>query len=61
MQNNIIKVMENGLDIPNQVTIPFIEGDGIGKDITQKALKVIDKALEQVYQGKKKILWKKEK
>ena len=58
MHNNIIEVREKGLKVPDQVIIPFIEGDGIGKDITQKALEVINSTLEKVYSGEKQILWK---
>lgn len=57
MTKNTIKIQGNGLKVPNHVTIPFIEGDGIGKDITQQALQVIDRAVERAYKNKK-ILWK---
>ena len=40
-----------------KVEIPFIEGDGIGKEITAATQKVIDAALERVYQGQKSIEW----
>ena len=46
------------LDVPAYPIIPFIEGDGIGPDITAAALKVFDAAVEKAYQGKRKIEWK---
>jgi isocitrate dehydrogenase len=45
------------LNIPDQPVIPFIEGDGTGKDITPVMLKVVDAAVEKAYGGKKKIHW----
>ncbi len=58
-----IKVPQGGAKIvPGQATpdnpiIPFIEGDGIGMDITPVMIKVIDAAVEKAYGGKKKIHW----
>ena len=50
--------MENGvLNIPNNPTIHYIEGDGIGVDITPVMIKVVDSAVEIAYQGQKKIQW----
>ena len=50
--------MENGvLNIPNNPTIHYIEGDGIGVDITPVMMKVVDSAVEMAYQGQKKIQW----
>lgn len=43
--------------VPNQPIIPFIEGDGVGSDITPAMHKVIDTAVEKAYQGEKKIAW----
>lgn len=49
-------VVENGvLKVPNNPTIPFIEGDGIGPDIWAAASRVIDAAVEKAYKGEKKI------
>ncbi|MBY0378768.1 MAG: NADP-dependent isocitrate dehydrogenase [Burkholderiales bacterium] len=44
-------------NIPNNPIIPFIEGDGIGVDITPVMIKVIDAAVEMAYKGNKKIHW----
>ncbi len=45
------------LNVPNQPIIPFIEGDGIGVDITPVMVKVIDAAVAKAYAGDKKISW----
>lgn len=52
-----IEVVKNKLRIPNQPIIPFIEGDGIGKDITKVSQKVLDSAVSKTYNGQKKIAW----
>jgi len=63
MSTSFIKVPAGGQKIvPGQATpdnpiIPFIEGDGIGVDITPVMIKVIDAAVEKAYGGKKKIHW----
>jgi len=47
--------MENGnLNVPDKPIIPFIEGDGIGKDIWNAAVRVFDSAVEKAYDGNKK-------
>ncbi|MBO4329880.1 MAG: NADP-dependent isocitrate dehydrogenase [Rhodocyclaceae bacterium] len=46
-----------GQPIPDNPIIPFIEGDGIGADITPVMKKVIDAAVEKAYGGKRKIHW----
>lgn len=46
-----------GQPTPDQPIIPFIEGDGIGVDITPVMKKVIDAAVEKAYGGKRKIHW----
>ncbi len=50
---------ENGkLVIPDNPIINFIEGDGIGVDITPPVIKVIDAAVKKAYDGKRKIEWR---
>lgn len=57
-QNGTKISVENGkLVVPDDPIIPFIEGDGIGPDITAAALRVLDAAVEKAYNGKKKIVW----
>lgn len=45
------------LVVPNNPIIPFIEGDGIGKEITASVRRIIDKAVEKAYDGNRKIDW----
>ncbi len=45
------------LNVPDQPIIPFIEGDGIGVDITPVMKKVIDASVEKAYGGQKQIQW----
>jgi len=62
-----INVPENGsairvnadfsLDVPNNPIIPFIEGDGIGVDITPVMIDVINAAVTKAYNGERAIAW----
>ncbi len=45
------------LTVPDNPVIPFIEGDGIGLDITPVMKEVVDSAVRRVYDGKRKISW----
>ncbi|MDH1704722.1 NADP-dependent isocitrate dehydrogenase [Acinetobacter johnsonii] len=45
------------LNVPNQPIIPFIEGDGIGVDITPAMKTVVDAAVQKAYGGKRSIEW----
>ena len=50
--------IENGiLTVPDNPIIPFIEGDGIGVDITPAMIAVVNSAVERAYEGTKKIEW----
>ena len=50
--------MENGiLIVPNDPVVHFIEGDGIGIDITPVMISVVDASVEKAYNGEKKIHW----
>ncbi|MFH0372277.1 MULTISPECIES: NADP-dependent isocitrate dehydrogenase [Streptococcus] len=50
---------ENGkLLVPDQPVIPYIEGDGVGKDIWSAAQSAIDAAVEKAYDGQRQIVWK---
>lgn len=46
------------LKVPDDPEIAYIEGDGIGPDITKAMLKVVDAAVDKAYGGKRKIFWK---
>ena len=48
---------DNSLNVPNNPIIPFIEGDGIGVDITPPMQKVVDAAVSKAYGDTKKIAW----
>ncbi|KAE9536053.1 isocitrate dehydrogenase (NADP(+)) [Ursidibacter arcticus] len=53
-----IKLSQDGsLIVPDHLIIPFIEGDGIGVDVTPAMKTVIDAAVAKAYQGKRKIEW----
>ena len=45
------------LVVPNNPIIPFIEGDGIGVDISPVMIKVVDAAVQKAYGGERKISW----
>ncbi|MBB3108257.1 isocitrate dehydrogenase [Paenibacillus phyllosphaerae] len=50
--------IDNGiLQVPNNPIIPFIEGDGTGRDIWKASKRVLDAAVEKAYNGEKKIAW----
>ncbi|MCI0916458.1 NADP-dependent isocitrate dehydrogenase [Stutzerimonas stutzeri] len=48
---------DNTLNVPNNPIIPYIEGDGIGVDISPVMIKVVDAAVEKAYGGQRKISW----
>ena len=51
--------MKDGkLVVPDNVTIPFIEGDGVGAEITPVCQQVVKAAVELAYLGKRSIEWK---
>jgi isocitrate dehydrogenase len=45
------------LNVPNQPIVPFIEGDGTGRDIWRASVRVLDAAVRKAYGGKRKIQW----
>ena len=48
---------DNSLKVPNNPIIPYIEGDGIGVDISPVMIDVVDAAVEKAYSGQRKIAW----
>lgn len=52
-----ISIRESKLQVPDQPIIPFIEGDGIGRDIWAASKLVLDASVEKAYQGKRNIQW----
>ncbi|MDY0342003.1 MAG: NADP-dependent isocitrate dehydrogenase [Lentimicrobium sp.] len=58
MNDQVITIKDNVLQVPNQPTIPFIEGDGTGADIWAASVRVFDAAVAKAYDNKRKINWK---
>lgn len=58
MSDQKISISNGKLNVPDNPTIPFIEGDGTGVDIWPASQYVFDKAVEKAYNGKRKINWK---
>ncbi|MBP1906713.1 isocitrate dehydrogenase [Paenibacillus turicensis] len=52
-----IQIVNGKLDVPNHPIIPFIEGDGTGRDIWKASKRVLDAAVDKAYAGEKKIAW----
>ncbi len=52
-----ITFKDGALQVPDNPIIPYIEGDGIGIDITPAMIDVVDSAVETAYKGTKKISW----
>jgi isocitrate dehydrogenase len=48
---------QNHLQVPDQPIIPFIEGDGTGRDIWRASQRVLDAAVKKAYAGKRSIAW----
>ena len=48
---------DNSLNVPDRPIIPFIEGDGIGIDVTPPMIEVLDAAVAKAYGGKRSIAW----
>ncbi|MFZ0137603.1 MAG: NADP-dependent isocitrate dehydrogenase [Candidatus Sulfotelmatobacter sp.] len=44
-------------DVPDNPVIPFIEGDGTGRDIWKASRRVFDAAVEKAYKGKRRVAW----
>jgi isocitrate dehydrogenase len=57
MTGSKVTIKNGKLKVPNDPIIPFIEGDGTGRDIWKASVRVIDAAVEKAYKGKKKIVW----
>lgn len=66
MTYTIVKIPEGGarisihngkLTVPDNPVIPFIEGDGTGRDIWRASRRVLEAAVEKAYAGKRKLVW----
>jgi isocitrate dehydrogenase len=58
MEGQKITVENGKLNVPDYPIIPFIEGDGTGRDIWRASVRVFDAAVEKAYSGKRKIVWR---
>ncbi len=58
MSGEKIRIENGQLMVPDEVTIPFIEGDGTGPDIWAASVSVFNAAVEKAYGGKRKVFWK---
>ncbi len=52
-----ITIKDGVLQVPNNPVIPYVEGDGTGRDIWRASVRVFDAAVEKAYGGTKKIHW----
>src|SRR5512135_1779885 len=66
MAYKLVKVPEGGakisiyngkLTVPDNPILPFIEGDGTGRDIWKASVRIFDAAVAKAYGGKKKVYW----
>ena len=57
MSGTKITWQDGSYRVPEDPIIPFIEGDGIGRDIWRASHRVLDAAVEKAYGGRKKISW----
>ncbi|WP_210395312.1 NADP-dependent isocitrate dehydrogenase [Motiliproteus sediminis] len=48
---------DKSLQVPDTPIIPYIEGDGIGVDVTPVMIRVVDAAVERAYEGRRRIAW----
>ena len=52
-----ITIIDGKLNVPDNPIIPFVEGDGTGRDIWRASVRVFDAAVEKAYSGTRKISW----
>ncbi len=60
-EGGTIEPAEDGLSVPDDPIVPYIDGDGIGPDVVLTARRVLDSAVEAAYGGRRKIVWLKVK
>lgn len=56
-EGKAIEFVDGKFVIPDTPVIPFIEGDGTGRDIWKASVRVFDAAVEKVFKGKRRIVW----
>jgi isocitrate dehydrogenase len=52
-----VTMTSQGLEVPSNPILPFIEGDGTGRDIWRASVRVFDAAVEKAYGGERKVEW----
>jgi isocitrate dehydrogenase len=52
-----ISISGGNIQVPDHPILPFVEGDGIGRDIWRAAQRVFNAAVEKAYQGRRKVHW----
>jgi len=52
-----VEIKNGKLQVPDQPILPFIEGDGTGRDIWRASQRVFDAAVKKAYGGKRRIVW----
>ena len=52
-----IEMRAGGLHVPDEPVVPFIEGDGTGRDIWRASVRVLDAAVAKAYGGRRRIAW----
>lgn len=56
-QGNKITINGSGLAVPDRPVIPFIRGDGTGRDIWRATVRVLDAAVAAAYSGERQLMW----
>src|SRR5882724_6251061 len=56
-QGGTITYSNGQYQVPDNPIIPFIEGDGTGRDIWKASARVFDAAVEKAYKGKRRVVW----
>jgi isocitrate dehydrogenase len=56
-QGTRITIKDGKLQVPNNPIIPFVEGDGTGRDIWRASVRVFDAAVQKAYSGKRQVHW----
>ncbi len=52
-----ITIQDGKLQVPDHPIIPFVEGDGTGRDIWRASVRVLDAAVQKAYQGRRSFRW----
>jgi len=56
-KGSAVTMTDSGLNVPDHPILPFVEGDGTGRDIWRAAVRVFDAAVDKAYGSKRKISW----